>query len=61
MEISLYGAFASIAALFLTCVSRGGRIINISTILPCYDSAKAAMLTFSKAVSFEFAADGIFG
>lgn len=41
----------------------GGRIINISTvgahtpppILPDYDSAKAATLTFSKAMSFELA------
>jgi NAD(P)-dependent dehydrogenase (short-subunit alcohol dehydrogenase family) len=45
----------------------GGRIINISTvgahtpppILPDYDSAKAAMLTFSKATSFELAPDNI--
>jgi NAD(P)-dependent dehydrogenase (short-subunit alcohol dehydrogenase family) len=45
----------------------GGRIINISTagahtppqIVPDYDSAKAAMLTFSKATSFELAPDGI--
>jgi 3-oxoacyl-[acyl-carrier protein] reductase len=45
----------------------GGRIINISTVgahtpppfLTDYDSAKAAMLTFSKAISFELAPDGI--
>jgi NAD(P)-dependent dehydrogenase (short-subunit alcohol dehydrogenase family) len=45
----------------------GGRIINISTtgahtpppLLPDYDSAKAAMLTFSKATSFELAPDNI--
>ena len=45
----------------------GGRIINISTvgahtpppILPDYDSAKAAILTFSKATSFELAPDNI--
>jgi 3-oxoacyl-[acyl-carrier protein] reductase len=45
----------------------GGRIINISTvgahtppqIMPDYDSAKAAMLAFSKATSFELAADNI--
>ena len=45
----------------------GGRIINISTVgahtppqfLPDYDSAKAAMLTFSKATSFELAPDNI--
>ncbi len=45
----------------------GGRIINISTagahtpppIMPDYDSAKAAMLTFSKAMSFELAPDNI--
>ena len=45
----------------------GGRIITISTVgahtppvfLPDYDSAKAAMLTFSKATSFELAPDNI--
>lgn len=45
----------------------GGRIINISTagahtpppILPDYNSAKAAMLAFSKSSSFELAPDGI--
>src|ERR1700724_3617816 len=45
----------------------GGRIINISTVgahtppqfVPDYDSAKAAMLTFSKATSFEPAPDNI--
>jgi NAD(P)-dependent dehydrogenase (short-subunit alcohol dehydrogenase family) len=45
----------------------GGRIINISTvgahtpppILQDYDSEKAAMLTFSKATSFELAPDNI--
>src|SRR5260370_29049449 len=46
----------------------GGRIINSSTVgahtspgafTPDYDSAKAAMLTFSKATSFELAPDNI--
>jgi NAD(P)-dependent dehydrogenase (short-subunit alcohol dehydrogenase family) len=45
----------------------GGRIINISTVgahtppqfLPDYHSAKAAMLAFSKATSFELAPDNI--
>jgi 3-oxoacyl-[acyl-carrier protein] reductase len=45
----------------------GGRIINISTagahtppqLTPDYDSAKAAMLVFSKATSFELAPDNI--
>jgi 3-oxoacyl-[acyl-carrier protein] reductase len=45
----------------------GGRIINISTVgahtppqaAPDYDSAKAAMLTFSKATSYELAPDNI--
>ena len=45
----------------------GGRIINISTVgahtppqfMPDYDSAKAALLTFSKATSYELAPDGI--
>ena len=45
----------------------GGRIINISTVgahtpppyVPDYDAAKAAMLTFSKATSFELAPDNI--
>ena len=45
----------------------GGRIINMSTvsgrtpapILPDYNSAKAAMLAFSKTISFELAPDNI--
>jgi 3-oxoacyl-[acyl-carrier protein] reductase len=45
----------------------GGRIINMSTvsgrtpspILPDYNSAKAAMLAFSKTMSFELAPDNI--
>src|ERR1700694_1431080 len=45
----------------------GGRIINISTVgahtpphfLPDYHAAKAAMLTFSKATSFELAPDNM--
>jgi 3-oxoacyl-[acyl-carrier protein] reductase len=45
----------------------GGRIVNISTVgahtpapfTPDYDSAKAAMLTFSKAASYELAPDKI--
>jgi 3-oxoacyl-[acyl-carrier protein] reductase len=57
MEINLYSAVRFTR----------GRIINISTvsahtpspILPDYNSAKAAMLAFSKACSFELAPDGI--
>jgi NAD(P)-dependent dehydrogenase (short-subunit alcohol dehydrogenase family) len=68
MEINLYSAvrFTRGVAPHMRKLG-GGRIINISTvgahtppaILPDYDSAKAAMLTFSKATSFELAPDNI--
>jgi 3-oxoacyl-[acyl-carrier protein] reductase len=68
MEINLYSAVRFTRAVVPYMRSQGGgRIINISTtgahtpppFLPDYDSAKAAMLTFSKAISFELAPDGI--
>lgn len=68
IEINLYSAVRFTRAVVPHMRKRGGgRIINISTvgahtppqILPDYDSAKAAMLTFSKAMSFELASDGI--
>ncbi|SRR5712692_7061717 len=68
MEVNLYSAvrFTREVAPHMR-KQGGGRIINISTvgahtpppILPDYDSAKAAMLTFSKAISFELARDNI--
>lgn len=68
MEINLYSAVRFTRSVVPYMRKQGGgRIINISTagahtppkILPDYDSAKAAMLTFSKAMSFELAPDGI--
>ena len=68
MEINLYSAVRFTRGVVPYMRNQGGgRIINISTvgahtpppILPDYDSAKAAMLTFSKAMSFELARDGI--
>jgi 3-oxoacyl-[acyl-carrier protein] reductase len=68
MEINLYSAVRFTRGVVPHMRKQGGgRIINISTagahtpppILPDYDSAKAAMLTFSKAMSFELAPDGI--
>ncbi len=69
MEINLYSAvrFTREVAPHMR-KQGGGRIINISTVgahtqpgaaAPDYDSAKAAMLTFSKATSFELAPDNI--
>jgi NAD(P)-dependent dehydrogenase (short-subunit alcohol dehydrogenase family) len=68
MEINLYSAvrFTRGVAPYMS-KQGGGRIINISTVgahtpsplTPDYDSAKAAMLTFSKATSFELAPDNI--
>ena len=68
IEINLYSAvrFTRGVAPYMR-KQGGGRIINISTvgahtpppILIDYDSAKAAMLTFSKATSFELAPDNI--
>jgi 3-oxoacyl-[acyl-carrier protein] reductase len=68
MEINLYSAVRFTRGVVPYMRKQGGgRIINISTagahtppqILPDYDSAKAAMLAFSKAMSFELAPDGI--
>ena len=68
MEVNLYSAVRFTRAVVPQMRQQGGgRIINISTvgahtppqILPDYDSAKAAMLTFSKAMSFELAPDNI--
>lgn len=68
MEINLYSAVRFTRGVVPYMRKQGGgRIINISTvgahtpppILPDYDSAKAAMLTFSKAMSFDLAPDGI--
>jgi 3-oxoacyl-[acyl-carrier protein] reductase len=68
MEINLYSAVRFTRGVVPYMRSQGGgRIINISTVgahtpppfVPDYDSAKAAMLTFSKAMSFELAPDGI--
>ena len=68
IEINLYSAvrFTRGVAPYMR-KQGGGRIINISTvgahtpppILIDYDRAKAAMLTFSKATSFELAPDNI--
>ena len=68
MEINLYSAVRFTRGVVPHMRKQGGgRIINISTVgahmppplVPDYDSAKAAMLTFSKAMSFELAADNI--
>lgn len=68
MEVNLYSAVRFTRGVVPHMRQQGGgRIINISTvgahtppqILPDYDSAKAAMLTFSKAMSFELAPDNI--
>jgi 3-oxoacyl-[acyl-carrier protein] reductase len=68
MEINLYSAVRFTRGVTPQMRKQGsGRIINISTvsahtpppILPDYNSAKAAMLAFSKACSFELAPDGI--
>src|SRR5262249_43441266 len=64
MEVNLYSAVRFLRGVVPHMRQQGGgRIINISTvgahtpppIVPDYDSAKAAMLTFSKAMSFELA------
>lgn len=68
MEVNLYSAVRFTRGVApLMRKQGGGRIINISTvgahtppqIFPDYDSAKAAMLAFSKATSFELAPDNI--
>jgi 3-oxoacyl-[acyl-carrier protein] reductase len=68
MEINLYSAVRFTRGVAPHMRKQGGgRIINISMVgahtpppLACdYDSAKAAMLTFSKATSFELAPDNI--
>jgi NAD(P)-dependent dehydrogenase (short-subunit alcohol dehydrogenase family) len=68
MEINLYSAVRFTRGVVPHMRKQGGgRIINISTVgahtpppfVPDYDSAKAAMLTFSKAMSFELALDNI--
>jgi 3-oxoacyl-[acyl-carrier protein] reductase len=68
MEVNLYSAVRFTRGVVPHMRKQGGgRIINISTvgahtpppILPDYDSAKAAMLTFSKTISFELAPDNI--
>jgi NAD(P)-dependent dehydrogenase (short-subunit alcohol dehydrogenase family) len=68
MDINLYSAVRFTRGVVPQMRKQGGgRIINISTtgahtpppLLPDYDSAKAAMLTFSKAMSFELAPYGI--
>ena len=68
MELNLYSAvrFTRDVAPHMR-QQGGGRIINISTagahtppqLTPDYDAAKAAMLVFSKATSFELAPDNI--
>ena len=68
MEVNLYSAVRFTRSVVPHMRKQGGgRIINISTVgahtpppfVPDYDSAKAAMLTFSKAMSFELAPDNI--
>lgn len=68
MEVNLYSAVRFTRGVVPQMRKQGGgRIINISTIgahtpvqiFPDYESAKAAMLAFSKATSFELAADNI--
>ena len=68
MEVNLYSAVRFTRGIAPHMRAHGGgRIINISSVgahtppqfLPDYDSAKAAMLTFSKATSFELAPDNI--
>lgn len=68
MEVNLYSAVRFTRGVAPHMRKQGGgRIINISTVgahtppqfLPDYDSAKAAMLAFSKATSFELAPDNI--
>lgn len=68
MEVNLYSAVRFTRGVVPHMRKQGGgRIINISTtgahtpppVLPDYDSAKAAMLTFSKTMSFELAPDNI--
>ena len=68
MEVNLYSAVRFTRGVAPQMRQQGGgRIINISTvgahtplqILPDYSSAKAAMLAFSKATSFELAPDNI--
>jgi 3-oxoacyl-[acyl-carrier protein] reductase len=68
MEINLYSAVRFTRGVAPHMRKQGGgRIINISTVgahtpppmATDYDSAKAAMLTFSKAISFELAPDNI--
>jgi len=68
MEVNLYSAVRFTRGVVPHMRTQGGgRIINISTVgahtpppfVPDYDSAKAAMLTFSKAMSFELAPDNI--
>jgi NAD(P)-dependent dehydrogenase (short-subunit alcohol dehydrogenase family) len=68
MEIDLYSAVRFTRGVAPHMRKQGGgRIINISTVgahtppqfVPDYNSAKAALLTFSKAMSFELAPDNI--
>lgn len=68
MEVNLYSAVRFTRGVVPHMRKQGGgRIINISTagahtppqLVPDYESAKAAMLTFSKAMSFELAPDNI--
>jgi 3-oxoacyl-[acyl-carrier protein] reductase len=68
MEVNLYSAVRFTRGVVPQMRKQGGgRIINMSTvsgrtpapILPDYNSAKAAMLAFSKTMSFELAPDNI--
>ena len=68
IEVNLYSAVRFTRSVVPHMQSQGaGRIINISSIsghtplqlLPDYSSAKAAMLAFSKTMSFELAPDNI--
>lgn len=68
MEVNLYSAVRFTRGVAPHMRTRGGgRIINISTIsghtpvaiMPDYNSAKAAMLAFSKTMSYELAPDNI--
>jgi 3-oxoacyl-[acyl-carrier protein] reductase len=68
MEVNLYSAVRFTRGIVPQMRQQGGgRIINMSTVsgrtplavLPDYNSAKAAMLAFSKTMSFELAPDNI--
>jgi 3-oxoacyl-[acyl-carrier protein] reductase len=68
MEVNLYSAVRFTRGVVPQMRKQGGgRIINMSTVsgrtplpvLPDYNSAKAAMLAFSKTMSFELAPDNI--